>query len=214
MKRWMLLVWSILISWGALQAQEAKQCFVAMPDSLLPLLSAVNRADFIDFMESQMKAEVTNNLAGKSEMTALSADYIRVKLSEQSDWQMKLLPLNDSVQVIGTVTNVYAPAADCHFRFFTTDWHELPADRFLPVKPCMTDFIQAAPDSVDVYTYDEAVRPVDMLLMQAGFHADDHTLSFGFATLAYLAKDDAERLKPFVRSPLVYRWQQGKFQQP
>ena len=38
----------------ALQAQEAKTLFVNMPDSLSPLLTKVNRADFIDFLESKM----------------------------------------------------------------------------------------------------------------------------------------------------------------
>ena len=64
------------IGWGYLQAQEAKTCFKNMPDSICPLLSAVNRADFIDFLESKMKAEVTNSFGGKSEMTELSPDYI------------------------------------------------------------------------------------------------------------------------------------------
>ena len=53
------------IGWGYLQAQEAKTCFKNMPDSICPLLSAVNRADFIDFLESKMKAEVTNSFGGK-----------------------------------------------------------------------------------------------------------------------------------------------------
>ena len=60
------------IGWGYLQAQEAKTCFKNMPDSICPLLSAVNRADFIDFLESKMKAEVTNSFGGKSEMTELT----------------------------------------------------------------------------------------------------------------------------------------------
>ena len=30
------------IGWGCLQAQEAKTCFKNMPDSICPLLSAVN----------------------------------------------------------------------------------------------------------------------------------------------------------------------------
>ena len=50
---------------GSLQAQEAKTCFKNMPDSICPLLSAVNRADFIDFLESKMKTEVTNSFGGK-----------------------------------------------------------------------------------------------------------------------------------------------------
>ena len=93
------------IGWGYLQAQEAKTCFKNMPDSICPLLSAVNRADFIDFLESKMKAEVTNSFGGKSEMTELSPDYIHVKMTPQSSWQMKLLSINDSTKVICVVAS-------------------------------------------------------------------------------------------------------------
>ena len=74
----------------SLQAQEAKTFFKNMPDSLSPLLTAVNRADCIDFLESKMKAEVTNRFGGKSEMTELAPDYIRIQMTPQSSWQMKL----------------------------------------------------------------------------------------------------------------------------
>ena len=70
---------------GSLSAQLAKTCFTNMPDSLSPLLTAVNRADFIDFLESEMKAEVTNRFGGKSEMTELTPDYIRVPASDTVD---------------------------------------------------------------------------------------------------------------------------------
>ena len=84
----------------SLQAQEAKTFFKNMPDSLSPLLTAVNRADFIDFLESKMKAEVTNRFGGKSEMTELASDYIRIQMTPQSSWQMKLLATSDSTKVI------------------------------------------------------------------------------------------------------------------
>ena len=40
------------------QAQDLKSLFVAMPDSLSPLWTEVNRADFGDFLASNMKARV------------------------------------------------------------------------------------------------------------------------------------------------------------
>ena len=96
----------------ALQAQEAKTLFVNMPDSLSPLLTKVNREDCIDFLESRMKAQVENRFGKKSEMTDLSKDYIRMQMSAQSTWQMKVLALNDSTNVICTVSTVCAPACD------------------------------------------------------------------------------------------------------
>ena len=90
----------------ALQAQEAKTLFVNMPDSLSPLLTKVNREDCIDFLESKMKAQVENRFGKKSEMTDLGKDYIRMQMSAQSTWQMKVLALNDSTNVICTVSTV------------------------------------------------------------------------------------------------------------
>ena len=183
---------------GSLSAQLAKTCFTNMPDSLSPLLTAVNRADFIDFLESKMKAEVTNRFGGKSEMTELTPDYIRVQVTPQSTWQMKLLSVNDSTRLICTVSTVCAPACDSHIKFYTTGWEELPAASYLASLPNMDDFIVPASDTVDVYRYQDA-------------RLKDATLTFTFTTPDYMEKEAAEKLKPFLRAPITYTWKEGKF---
>lgn len=196
---------------GSLSAQLAKTCFTNMPDSLSPLLTAVNRADFIDFLESKMKAEVTNRFGGKSEMTELTPDYIRVQVTPQSTWQMKLLSVNDSTRLICTVSTVCAPACDSHIKFYTTGWEELPAASYLASLPNMNDFILPASDTVDVYRYQNARLQVDMLLMKADLSGKDATLTFTFTTPDYMEKEAAEKLKPFLRDPIIYTWKEGKF---
>jgi hypothetical protein len=37
------------------QAQDARTVFINMPDSLMPLLTKVNREDCIDFLDSKMR---------------------------------------------------------------------------------------------------------------------------------------------------------------
>lgn len=211
MKKFNILLLLFFVGIQVLQAQEAKTCFVNMPDSLSPLLSSVNRADFVDFLESKMKAEVTNSFSGKSEMEALSSDYIRVKMTEQSSWQMKLLPVNDSTKVICTVSTVCAPACDSHINFYTTDWKELPSSSYLQALPVIDDFVVATPDSVDVYEYQNVRRQADMILMKADLSAVDSVLTFTFTTSDYMEKQAAEKLKPFIRRPISYTWSQGRF---
>lgn len=75
MKRILLLLFVVSI-WGSGRAQDLKTLFVAMPDSLSPFLTEVNKADFGDFLESGMKAEVKNRFGNISEMTMLTADYL------------------------------------------------------------------------------------------------------------------------------------------
>lgn len=210
-KRLTILISLFMGTVVALQAQEAKACFKSMPDSLCPLLSAVNRADFIDFLESKMKAEVTNNFGGKSEMTELTSDYLHVKMTPQSTWQMKLLAVSDTTKVICVVSTACAPACDSHIRFYTTDWAELPVSSYLPVLPTMNDFIAEAADSVHTYEFQDACRQADMLLMKADLSAKEATLTFTFTTIDYMNKEAAEKLKPFVRRPVVYTWDGKSF---
>lgn len=103
------------------QAQDARTVFINMPDSLMPLLTKVNREDCIDFLDSKMRAQVKNKFGNMSEMTDLSVDYIRMKMTEQSDWQMKLLTTTDSTKIVCAISTACAPACDSEIRFYTTD---------------------------------------------------------------------------------------------
>ena len=130
------------IGWGYLQAQEAKTCFKNMPDSICPLLSAVNRADFIDFLESKMKAEVTNSFGGKSEMTELSPDYIHVKMTPQSSWQMKLLPINDTSELAATASVPRCPRITEYMENATLQDTSFPsAGRDRRMKSCVSTLL-------------------------------------------------------------------------
>ena len=180
----------------ALWAQEAKTLFVNMPDSLSPLLTKVNREDCIRFGK-------------KSEMTDLSKDYIRMQMSSQSTWQMKVLALNDSTNVICTVSTACAPACDSSIRFYTDDWKPLTASLFITL-PLMDDFLNA-PDSAGVYEFDEARRSADILLMKADFNKENTELTVTLATPDYMSTETAEKLKPFLRRPIVYHWKNGAF---
>ena len=160
-----------VFSFASLQAQEAKTLFINMPDSLNLILTKVNREDCIDFLESKMKAEVENRFGKKSEMTALSKDYIRMQMSPQTTWQMKLLALSDSTNVVCVINTACAPAGDSNISFYTTAWEPLPASQFISL-PVMDDFLVAS-DSVEIYDYDEARRTADILLMKADFNKEN-----------------------------------------
>lgn len=108
-----------------------KELFVAMPDTLVPLLTKVNREDFGDFLASKMKAEVRNRFGKTSEMTELTDDYLYLKMTSASSMEMKLLPLNDSLKVVCVIQTYQAPVADSKVRFYDTDWNLLETSRFI-----------------------------------------------------------------------------------
>lgn len=205
-------MWAMLMLWLLpANAQQAKQYFVSMPDTILPLLTEINRADCIDFLESNMRAIVTNRLDGKSEMTKLTDNYIAIKLSEQSSWQMKVLALNDSTQVICTVFTACAPACDSHIKFYTTQWESLSLADYIQTMPTLSDYLPQLNESdYDIQTLN-AVKQADLLLIKMQLSADDNTLVCSFDTPQYMEKSAAQKLTPLLQEPIVYNWNSGKF---
>ena len=115
-------------SQASAQNLKMRDVFKQMPDSLMPYLTANNRLDFIDFMDSNMKAEVTNMTGGTSEMTALTDDSLSIRMSDALRVDMLLLDLDGPVDSIHQVVvfietflmdSLYGESV-C--KTYTTDW--------------------------------------------------------------------------------------------
>lgn len=216
MKRKLFLcLWALFMA-VSLTAQEAKHVFVNMPDSILPLLTQINRADCIDFLESNMQALVKNRFEQVSEMTRLTNDYISLSLTPQSTFELKLLPLNDSTHLICTVQTVCSKACDSRITFYTTDWEELPIATHLPTPPQTTDFL---PDTLSA-TFTDTLKSsweilrneADILLMRASLTDSTTTLTFTYTTPDYMQTESAAHIRPLLKTTaLHYDWKNGIF---
>lgn len=202
-----LIILFSLISLG-LNAQTARDLFIAMPDSLLPTLTKNNRLDCLDFLASGMKAMVTNRLGGQSQMTHLSDTYVRIQLSPKSEWQMKVLPSPSDTAgiVICTIATVSAPASDSRLCFYDAVWRPLPRERFLPHVPAVRDFLLPLPDSARTYRQLDARRAADISFVRADFAEGNDSLRFTLDTPRYMPKEAASELKSYVRRRLVCAW--------
>lgn len=207
-----LFIIGMLLGVLSLHAQDMKTLFIAMPDSVTPLLTKVNREDFADFLASNMKAEVKNRFGKPSELKKLTDDYLFLQTTERSSMEMKLLPVNDSVKVICVVNTVCGPVCDSKVRFYDTQWRELASGDFIQL-PSVDAFYLRVDTMVD-----EACRVVrekaDMELIKATLSADKPAITFTYTTPDYVGKEDREKLAAFIKKePVIYEWKEGKFQQ-
>ena len=209
MKRHLLFLVSIFCTLSVM-AQDMKTVFVAMPDSIVPLLTKVNREDCIDFLDSNMKAVVKNRFGNVAEMKVLTDDYVQMQVSEVSTLEMKLLPVNDSTRVICMVKTVCASACDSSVRFYASDWSaELAAKDFLQA-PSGDDFFFPNDSLTDEAAL--ARKMADMHAMKASLSKDDASLTYQYTTPDYLNKEDREKLLPLLKKePMVLRWSEGRF---
>lgn len=209
MKRLYLIYILCMCCWLGGRAQELRSLFVAMPDSVLPLLTKTNRMDCIDFLDSNMKAEVKNRFNNTSELKVLTKDYLELQLTSQSSVEMKLLPMNDSVKVVCMVHTVCGPVCDSEITFYDTQWKQLPSKNFITL-PEVDRFYYLNTNEESFATVRKAA---DMYLMKANLSSEASTLTFIYTTPDYLSKEDREKLELYLRKePIVYQWVEGRFQ--
>ena len=209
MQRILLIVLTFFCALSA-TAQNMKSVFVSMPDSIAPLLTQTNKEDCIDFLDSNMKAVVKNRFGNEAEMKALTENYVLMQTSPVGTLEMKLLPVNDSTNVVCMVKTVCASACDSEVHFYTSDWSKkLDAKNFLQTPEADAFFLPN-----DTLTDEDALirKKADMHLMKVSLSKDDASLTYIYSTPDYLNEEDREKLLPHLRKePIVLRWQDGKF---
>lgn len=193
-----------------LPAQTMKDVFLAMPDTLLPALTANDRADFVDFLDSHMRAQVKNRLGQPSEMLALTADYLLLQTSAAATMQLKLLPLTDSTRVVCCVRTYAGPAADSQLMFYTPQWQPLSSDGlFAP--PAPADYLLPL-DSLVLLPQSDALYAADLPLFRFDLDPSAPMLRATYTTPDYLDSSTADDLRRCLRcGVLAYVWRGGRF---
>lgn len=213
-KRGLLLTVYMFCCLFIMSAQEKAEqpkmsdLFLKMPLSLTPLLSDVDKADFVDFKASDMKASLTNKLGGTSEMVTLSNDYSLIQMTSKSSLQIKLLPYLDGY-IIAAVNTVDGPAADSQIKFYNLDWSPLLEDKLCPTFR-YTDFIRIN----DVEKSKEAVSALaglQLLVYSLKFSPDTTTLHVDFSSRSLLEKKALKTLSPFLYPSFDLKWSADGF---
>jgi len=128
-----LLVLAVSGRAGEQGGDGIRELFKQMPDTLLSTLSENNRLDMIDFIDSKMKAEVTNLLNGQSEMLALTDDSLCVRLSDALTIRMLLLKqeeVTDSCEEVICLAQTFGTdslSLHTKIEFYTPQWRKLDA---------------------------------------------------------------------------------------
>lgn len=202
---YLLLLFLLLVS-PSNARMTMRQWFTLMPDSVMPLLTKNNRLDFLDFFDCNMEAVVTNRLEGKSRMDTLSTDYLYLNYTESCDVEMKLLPLNDSVDILCMVTTVRSAVSDSRIAFFDKEWSPLSVSSYVAL-PTVDDFRNTAvSDTLDGWSK----LDVSFITYQLSPHS--LSLDCNLSALDYLNRDDRLVVERLIKgTTLSFHWLDGKF---
>lgn len=202
MKKLLFPIVSLLIC-SAVSAQDMRSLFVEMPDSLLPLLTKINREDCVDFLDAGMRARVTNRFDEESELFLFNDSYLHLKTSKNGWMQMKLLH-TASDTVVCVVNSVCAEACDSRIAFFTPQWKQLKSEEYFSA-PQISDFIVES-DSTEYFR-----NMADIYLVELSLSETSDSLKARYTMPQYMLREDSARIAPHLKT-LEYKWNGKRFE--
>ncbi len=190
-------------------AQDMTAVFGNMPDDMILLVDSIQRQDLMSLHREGKTATIQGKLGETTTLTSFDADFLALE-SGNTTTQIALLSLVNKSKVICLIQTVCAPVCDSRLSFYTHEWEPLEVSDFISPE----DFSWFIKDDVDKNSpaFTDAVRVLDMDLMQFSFDPETLSLTQTYTTPQYLSKEDKEAIAPFLKEePKVFKWEKMGF---
>lgn len=186
-------------------AADIRALFIAMPDSIMPALTKSERMDFLDYIDSGMKARVRNKLGGESEMIELSDNSLTVQTSRSGKLQMALFPRKGGTVLICIIKTVTARFDDSLIRFYNEDWTPVESESLIEL-PKFDDYL-----TKQALKHGYLELEIKSILRLQSAVAVDGGLEFRYTSLDYIG-EDADRFRSYFKAdPVRYLWTGKRF---
>ena len=172
-------------------ARVIKDLFIAMPDSLMPMLDNNARKDLVDICLSGMTTALPNEWDGMSVVQKLTDNFLQLREDSEGIVTTRMALLTHGKDtVVCMVRTLRTPQPASEVQFFNSRWQELNADKLIQM-PLPTEFVR------DDEKLTEGVLPVELV------EADLQMTERGDATLTFTTNTSA--------NAIVFQWKGKKF---
>lgn len=188
----------------SLSAQQVDRLFTSVPSRVLSMLDKTARLDMIDLYNNNMKAVAENVYGGQSVMEEKSDDYISIRLTDVSLWQMKLFPLSHDTLIV-CVHTIASPAQSSTIQGYHHDWGQAKVD--FPQPTFEQFFIQK--EVVKQSRHAEIVELLRVMPITITLSRNQPSITYSISQSS-LPLEMKESAAAMTKS-LTYTWQAGKF---
>lgn len=188
----------------------ARKAFVRIPVSRLDLLDPPLRLDMLDYWDADSIAHVKNNMEGRSWLEKVAPDYLLVRLTEVTNYQIKILPSKKYGSIVATAYTIDGEngADDTSLFFYDSEMNPLPRKKFLKL-PEVKDFFSTPKGSqIRMADIEEAV---DFPTIEFKFSPDNNTLRARLTVGEYMDRETFETIRPYMTDELIYIWDGSSF---
>lgn len=188
---------------------NARTVFKDIHTSSLEILPKNTRLDMLDYWDVDSVYKASNAMEGLSWIEQLTPDYLRVRVTSVSTFEIKILP-DKKGRVVMTVYTVGddVQAQDSEVRFYNEQLNQLPTERYLQL-PKVKDFFEIPKGSTTKMKEIEQLIPFPTIAFNA--NADNDNLEARLTVEQYMDQDDWNIVKLFLKPSVILHWQKGKY---
>lgn len=179
----------LLVSFSLLplNAQNMRQIWLEMPDSIVPYLNRSLRTELADYVTMGMKSEVMNALRDTTRIEKLTDDYILVKLSNATKLEIKSL----DASTIAMVQTWCGPLAESKLSLFSNNWEVKPLN--IDVSPM---FVK--PDTMSQQRYSELLDMANVTMNEMQLSVKNNSLTIKYS-VPLLSSTDKKEMQAILR---------------
>lgn len=190
------------------QAQTVSSVFLQLPQRFLPELSMETKRDLIEFYRNGNLAVMPSVFGGKVTLEKLSADYLKIKTSERSHVQLKLLRDTDSTECLALVQTATGVLNDSRVQFMDLQFKPLNTIRLPGI--LKEDFLNVSGMSVQEKEQCIQMLP-NRLALEFFFQPDSDTLMVKSSLKLDLSLEHKEKMEPLIQDSILFEFANGAF---
>ena len=179
----------LLVSFSLLplNAQNMRQIWLEMPDSIVPYLNRSLRTELADYVTMGMKSEVMNALRDTTRIEKLTDDYILIQLSNATKLEIKSL----DASTIAMVQTWCGPLAESKLSLFSNNWEVKPLN--VDVSPMIVK-----PDTMSQQRYSELLDMANVTMKEMQLSVKDNSLTIKYS-VPLLSSTDKKEMQAILR---------------
>ena len=187
-----------------------RSVFSGLKEPSLDILPVSTRLDMLDYYESDSIYKAKNAMEGLSELVKVNPDYLKVRISDASDLQIKILPSKKYGKVVMTIYTVGGDdkAADSELRFYNTGLQRIDG-RNIMKEPALKEFFSIPKGSLTSMKEIDGMIPFPTI--EFGADGETDVLTARLTSGAYMNIDDYNIIKLFLKPEVRYVWDKDRF---
>ena len=188
-----LIIICFLTCWLGVSAQNLREVWMEMPDSILPYLIKSQRTELADYVEMKAEPAVLSTFGDSVRIERMTNNYLLLKANEATRLEIKLLDNN----TLALVQTWMAPAAESKLSLFNLQWQ--PKEAVVEYKVNIVK-----PDSMSDEDFSDLKTLMSPRLKEYRLSADNNSLSVSW-NYPLLSKKDVKRVTELLK-PQVLNW--------